>query len=55
MVNLKKYNICLVPTTKTRILMDLIEPLKSINKGYCIDKNSIPHVTICQFLSEDTD
>ena len=49
-MTIKKYNIALIPKFRVDAFVSLVIKKRSYANGYCIGTNSIPHVTICQFL-----
>lgn len=52
---LKKYNIAFVPKTKSNQINELASNYSNIKHNYCIEENSLPHVTVCQFYLDSED
>jgi hypothetical protein len=49
-MTMKKYNIALIPKCRVDAFVSLVEKERFYTHGYCIGKDSIPHITICQFF-----
>lgn len=50
-----KYNLALVPMSKSGEFIDVAHKLLSISGNYLLGKNSLPHVTLYQFDAEDNE
>lgn len=50
-----KYNLALVPMSKPSEFIDVAQKLLSISGNYLLGKNSLPHVTLCQFDADDSE
>ena len=51
----QKYNIAFTPVEKKADFIGYAERFYSIADGYKLGENSLPHVTVCQFYSEESD
>lgn len=49
----RKYNIALTPVAKSQTIIDRAKKLSSIAGQYILGENSLPHVTLCQFESDE--
>lgn len=50
---LKKYNIALVPKSKTEEIVNVSEKFLEIADQYKLGDESLPHVTLCQFQADE--
>jgi 2'-5' RNA ligase len=50
-----RYNLALIPITQRDRITQLSQQLSTIANNYLLGKNSLPHVTLCQFLAEQSD
>ena len=50
---MKKYNIALLPLTKTNDFINISQKFSSLSGGYLLGLQSLPHVTIGQFHSNE--
>lgn len=46
-----RFNIAYVPQNKSNSFITLICDFNKKTHNYCLGKNSLPHVTICQFMA----
>jgi len=51
----KRYNIALLPESSSESVINLSSQFSSASAGYLLGKQSLPHVTLYQFLSDPND
>lgn len=49
---MNKYNLAFIPKLKSKEFISLTEQYTDFHHNYILGKNSIPHVTVCQFYCE---
>lgn len=49
---MNKYNLAFIPKFKSKEFISLTEQYTDFHHNYILGKNSIPHVTVCQFYWE---
>lgn len=50
-----RYNIALIPTSESNQVVKFTKNFVSIADKYLLGEKSLPHVTICQFLADESD
>ncbi|MDR3491687.1 MAG: hypothetical protein P4M12_06540 [Gammaproteobacteria bacterium] len=52
---MNRYNIALIPQTQSAAIIKLAQNFSDISESYLLGADSLPHVTLCQFMQNDSD